>query len=321
MQTNSTTLRLIYLWAFVESGLGGIMHLFHIPITGFIIGGFSIIINILLAKYSHGNIKTLLTGLGIVLLVKFTLSPQSPFGAYLAVSFQGLVAILLFNFLSVNKFSIFFYSTIIMLENAIQKPLLGYLIYGNKLGKGIQELINKFFHQMDLTNQFLIGFVVLYFLIYMIWAMLISVWTYDIISKLSSYKLPVEFFNEKIINTESKSKKPKQYLYFIFVIILFLAILLSIYFLNNEHINYIIKTISLFFILGFIIPIILKKILTKYQIKYSTNLSTIIAEFPKLKLNCDLSYSYAKKINGIKRWKEFIFLCIYSNVFYTKNEH
>ena len=48
-QENNTIFRLTMLWAFAEGGLGGIMHLLHIPMTGFIVGGISIIINVFIA--------------------------------------------------------------------------------------------------------------------------------------------------------------------------------------------------------------------------------------------------------------------------------
>lgn len=319
MKFNSTTLRLIYLWAFVESGLGGLMHLFHIPITGFVIGGFSIIINILLAKSSDKNYKILLSGIGLVLLIKFTLSPQSPAGAYVAVAFQGILSIVLFKIFSVNRISILIYSCIVMFENAIQKPLLAYIVGGSKLSNGIVDLTNNFFHNMEYAQKFLIGFISLYFLIYFLWGLLISIWAVDFIKKLEGYKLPNDFFENKSYNQTIELENKKSNFYFTVFTIVFFIILFLLY-LKYENLGYIFKTIALFIFIGILLPYIIRKLLTKYQIKYSSSLAAIISTFPKLKYNCFQSYNSTINLKGLHRWKEFVFLCIYSNVYYIEDE-
>ena len=79
--------RLTVLWALTESGLGGMMHAFRLPFTGLLVGGVAIILIIMLAHYSNNNVQQILKALIIVLIVKISVSPHSPLGAYLAVSF------------------------------------------------------------------------------------------------------------------------------------------------------------------------------------------------------------------------------------------
>ena len=43
--------RLTALWAFAESGLGGMLHALQLPFTGLIVGGLSVIIITLIAKF------------------------------------------------------------------------------------------------------------------------------------------------------------------------------------------------------------------------------------------------------------------------------
>ena len=197
--------RLIYLWAFVESGLGGLMHLFHIPLTGFVVGGFSILINVLLAKYTKIEIRTIFFAIGITLLIKFSFSPQSPPGAYLAVAFQGISAIMIFSIFNLNRVSILFYSIFVMIENAIQKPLVAYLILGETMTKELWKSILHFFPSQEHNEKIILVLAVLYFGIYILWAILLG-WLSIIISeRLESYHLPKDFSLKLNVFPDSES--------------------------------------------------------------------------------------------------------------------
>ncbi|MBJ7428659.1 MAG: hypothetical protein JHD28_06865, partial [Bacteroidia bacterium] len=60
MQHSNSIYKLTALWAFAECSLGGLMHLFKIPFTGFFVGGFAVIIIGLIAHFSNQNFKTIL---------------------------------------------------------------------------------------------------------------------------------------------------------------------------------------------------------------------------------------------------------------------
>src|SRR4051812_9858770 len=90
--------RLTALWALSESGLGGIMHAMKIPLTGFFVGGFAVIIIALIAHFSDKSLRAILQSTLLVILVKAAVSPQSPFMAYIAVAFQGVAGALIFSF-------------------------------------------------------------------------------------------------------------------------------------------------------------------------------------------------------------------------------
>ena len=83
--------RLTALWAFAESGLGGVLHAFQIPFTGLVIGGFAVIIITLIAKFSDHHYQQILKSFLIVLIVKAMVSPHTPVPAYLAISFQAIM--------------------------------------------------------------------------------------------------------------------------------------------------------------------------------------------------------------------------------------
>ena len=52
--------RLTALWAFSESGLGGIMHALKIPFTGLVVGGMSVIMISFIAQLSANHYKEIL---------------------------------------------------------------------------------------------------------------------------------------------------------------------------------------------------------------------------------------------------------------------
>ena len=86
--------RLTALWAFAESGLGGVLHTAKVPFTGLVVGGFAIILITLIAHLSSKQYKIIVQSLVVVLMVKAAVSPHTPFPAYVAVSFQALLALI-----------------------------------------------------------------------------------------------------------------------------------------------------------------------------------------------------------------------------------
>ena len=129
---------LILLWAFAESGIGGILHALKLPFTGIFVGGIAIIC-IALMSYFTNNRLTILKALGVVLLVKFTVSPHSPWQAYVAVVFQAYLGYFLFKTNDHFKIKCFLLSVICMLESAIQRVLIMVLVYGTDFMKAIDK--------------------------------------------------------------------------------------------------------------------------------------------------------------------------------------
>jgi len=311
--------RIIYLWAFVETGLGGILHLFHIPLTGLFIGGFSILINILLAKHTHIHAKSMLSALGIVLLSKFTLSPQSPVGAYIAVGFQGLFALFIFKLFGVNKLSAVLYAIIVMVENAIQKPLIGYLFFHKEIVKGIEWSSKQFFESPELILNLFIGIGILYFLGYILWGGILGLFSIELISKLNNYNLPSDFYKMKLTKEiDSNLGSRTKILPLILGIIVFILLVIMT---SLQIISYfvIVKIGILLIFFTWVFPYILSKILLIYKNKHTESIQEVIKFLPQIRLNFIRSYHYSKRYTGWTRWKEFVFLSIYLSIF-TEDE-
>ncbi len=318
---NNIVYRLSLLWAFAEGGLGGIMHLLHIPMTGFIVGAISVIINVFIAAYSKINSRLMLSSLGLVLLCKFALSPHSPLGAYIAVSFQGILAILIFKLIGLNRISIFTYATVVMLENSIQKPIMGYLIFGDELAQGIVITINKFFKNIESTQNFLATLIGIYFSIYAVWGIVIGNWAYQFLQSIENFKLENKgvHFTQRGINERMKDHRK-----IISSIILFSLIFFFLFFYFSAakvHWSvYLLKAITWFVLLAFILPYFLRLILKFYSKKEESTIQQSLIFMPKIKENFLLSFDLLKDKKGIAKVREFIFYIIYLNVFYSIDE-
>ncbi|MBK9377014.1 MAG: hypothetical protein IPM86_01485 [Saprospiraceae bacterium] len=133
--------RLTALWAFIESGLGGILHALKFPFTGLIIAGFALLLITLILHYSGKNKKFIFTSLMIVLLVKMVLSPHTSPTAYFAVTFQALALYAIVKLFGLNRFALFAGFVIAILQSAFQKLIVLTLVGGFTFWHSVQSFI------------------------------------------------------------------------------------------------------------------------------------------------------------------------------------
>ncbi|RYY41314.1 MAG: hypothetical protein EOO08_02350 [Chitinophagaceae bacterium] len=133
--------RITALWAFCESGLGGVLHALRLPFTGLLVGSFSVICITLIAWLSGGSYKRILHSLLLALIVKAAVSPHSPPTAYVAVAFQGLAGYALYSAFRVRNFSIYLFAVIALIESALQKLLTLTLFFGKSFWRAVDELV------------------------------------------------------------------------------------------------------------------------------------------------------------------------------------
>lgn len=207
--------RLTALWAFSESGLGGVLHALQIPFTGLVVGGFAIILISFISYLSHDDHKQIFKSLMVVLLVKAAVSPHTPFPAYIAVSFQAALGYLLFKLFRINLFSIMLLSIIAMIESAIQKLLMLVLFFGKSFLKAGDELVKFIGEQfsINITNG---GWwmVALYLCIYVIGGMIIAFTTYRLINTSfdTASSLSYQAAPNNLVTTKQGNKKKKIWL-------------------------------------------------------------------------------------------------------------
>ena len=138
VQQKTTTHQLTLLWAFGEVGIGGVLHALKLPFTGIVVGGWAVLM-IYLLGYFAARKQHILQALLWVLWVKILFTPYASLGAFLAVSFQGVIGYLLFTFCRYAVLNAYLLAIVALLESALQKLLVLYLF----LGSGWVESFNR----------------------------------------------------------------------------------------------------------------------------------------------------------------------------------
>lgn len=171
--------RLTALWALNECGLGGLMFALKIPLTGIFVGGFALILIGLIAHYSQNDYKQILRATLLVLIAKAAVSPHSPPPAYLAVAFQGFLGALLYSSIRNFTFASVLLSIIAMAESALQKLIVLTLVYGKSLWIALNKLYEGIAHDFSLPATFSFSYVLigLYLLLYILWGILLGLFT------------------------------------------------------------------------------------------------------------------------------------------------
>lgn len=134
-------LRITALWAFSEAFLGGILHGLHVPFTGLILSSFAAVCmcGIALQQFSPGKIMHATI---LVLVVKLTLSPHTPFTAYFAVLLQGACCELLFSLKVPYRISCYITALFALMQSAFQKLIVLTVLFGVGGWKALDDFLN-----------------------------------------------------------------------------------------------------------------------------------------------------------------------------------
>ncbi len=320
--------RLTALWAFAESGLGGVLHALQMPFTGLIVGGLAVIIITLIAKLSVNSFKQIFKSLIVVLIVKATISPYTPFPAYIAVSFQAIVAAILYSLMKVNFVTVLLLSLMAMIESAVQKLLVLTLFFGQSIWKAINTFTNfvtKQMHYHSISGTNIV--ITIYLTIYIVAGVYVALLAMRMTRNFSQQKaMPSLEINEGV-ETISKAKKRKKQLLFIFFILCLIS--LSLFFLSNNNANQYLSilkifswTITIIFLwLWIITPLFTKLILlllSRNKTKYSSEVTEIISVLPDLRSISITAWQYSKHKKGLGRVAEFLSNLLHWSLIYTK---
>lgn len=184
-----TLTRLTALWALNESGLGGLMFALKIPLTGIFVGGFAVLLIALIAFYSNNDGRKVLRALVLVLIVKATASPHSPFPAYLAVAFQGLAGALLFTLIRNFRIAAVLLAVVAMAESALQKLILLTLVYGKSVWQALDKLYDGIAREFSLQAQVSASrwVIAAYLLFYIVWGVIVGAFAGGLPAKIETY--------------------------------------------------------------------------------------------------------------------------------------
>ncbi len=332
MDTNKTLRveRLTALWALNESGLGGFLHIFNTPFTGLIIGGISILMISLIAYFSENKSTSILRALMVVLILKMAVSPHSPIGAYVAVSFQGVLGALVFSKFSWKGLTIPFLAMITYLESAVQKLFILSIVYGN----GLWEAIDIYGQWVQTKLQFFSNtstsdvLILIYLVTYGVCGVLIGFFIKSIISNFSHSNFKniniAEQFNE--LSTFQPSKKKIRKFITIWLVTIGLVVLAfvgfgSIGFGWQKGLYVLLRSLLIlslwYIIVGPLVLRLLKNYLKSKHSNYEEQINQTLDILPYLTPVIKYSWQKTQNLKGYRRVKVFVALSI-SNCIHFK---
>ena len=325
--------RLTALWALNECGLGGLMHAFNTPFTGIIVGGISILLISLIAVYSSDPKRDLIKALSIVLLVKLSVSPHSPVTAYVAVSFQAFMGMLLYSTFSVNRITVVLLGALTFFESAIQKIITLTLIYGQSVWEAIDiytAWINSKFDGLAplLSSK---GLILTYITVYVLAGILVGVLilrTIDLMRFIETKDL-VEITSASLQEPLTKRKR-KNFRLVRFWLITTLLILIALIYLNADlggwEMGVYLVARSLFIIgIWYLIigPLLLKalqQLLAKRASRYKYELEHTLDLLPHLKSIVRSAWRDSRSQKGVTRMQHFLATSIVYSVHFNPQQ-
>lgn len=327
MEQNSTSFvhRLTALWAFSECALGGILHAFKFPFTGFFLGGFAVIMIGMIAFFSNRPSRDLMVSTLIVVLIKAAVNPHSPPMAYVAVGFQGLCGALLYSLIRNFSVAAVVVGALSLAESALQKVLVTTLIFGKSFWQAVNvaggDLVRWMKLPADLSpSEYIIW---LFTLVYTIWGIILGRWLGRLPMKLEKEqesilqdfdKLPAEH----TLSAGERRGSPfgKWIIWALMLTFILITLLFSGESSNGVGIWYlVIRTVTALFVLYFILPWMIRYVLKYVLMKRSSNflerLKSIQDTWPQLGVLVKPAYRIARMhAGGWKRYSEFVFVLI-----------
>ena len=320
-QKQAAVQRLTALWAFTESGLGGIMHAFQVPFTGLVVGGMAVIIICLIAELSQNDLKQVLKSALIVLIVKAMISPHTPFPAYIAVSFQALLGYILFVLVPINFFSILLLSILAMLESAIQKLLVLTLFFGKSFWKAMDEMIAFIAQQFGIPSSNGSQWIATaYLLIYLAGGIFIAWIAYKTIRGFFAQKgipaIDYRGLSAGGIQTEVVAKRKNHFrkLWVMIVVLLLISVVLFVFAADSKQgwvavlktVSWTLSAILIWYmIISPLFTKLIQRLLQKKQSRYSDEVLKTLSFLPMLNQLSGLAWQKSKAYSGLARWQFF----------------
>jgi uncharacterized membrane protein YhaH (DUF805 family) len=324
--------RLTALWAFSESGLGGMMHAFKIPFTGFFLGGFAIVIITLIAHHSNKRFTDILQSTLLVILVKAAASPHSPVMAYLAVAFQGICGAVIYA-MGKNHFSAALFGALALFESAIQKFITATLIFGKNIWEALDLFVLGITKDLHLNSDFSFSLwlIALYTGVYTIWGLILGIWASRVPAKM---QIEASALTERmkqyrnIGQTESPMLKTRRRKYWRMLSLFFILLFIVTVFIttnNTRDAGYtVIRTLAAIFVIYFFLSpltrILFQRWLKNKRTGNTHKIKGILDAMPQLKSLTAPAMHFAKSdAAGIFIYPKFVFNLIVLALYYYED--
>ncbi len=270
--------RFTALWALNEAAFGGLLHVLHIPFTGILVGGSTVIILSFLARLEITKTE-LVKALFLVLIIKAGVSPHSPVMAYVAVTFQALLMLFIFGFSFSFKLKLFVFAFIALIQSGLQKLVVLVVVFGLDVISAIDSFSLYVFEQIGLnvSDNFSIVLLVIsiYLILHVIAGFFLGVWLNSFVNKvflrLENYS-PVSI--DDIETFSPKVKKGKRFNVIYLIMGLLVVIALISYFVDafNNNLYYkvsliLIRSILIILFWIYVISPLLKRLINRYLTK------------------------------------------------------
>jgi len=324
--------RLTALWALNESGLGGLLFGLGLPVTGFLVGGFAVILIGLIAWYSNRSYKDILRATLLVLMVKAAVSPHSPPPAYLAVLFQGFAGALLYSSIRSYKVASIVFAIVAMAESALQKILIVTVIFGENIWKAIDTAARQLLPVG--TTHFSWWLIAFYLMLYISWGFVVGKLTArlpELIHR-NAFSVMEQYQREKyrfeMLPVKEKSKAAK-YLKWAWLSALLLFIVLVFYTTHGPDqpgiVYILLRTVAavllLFFVLQPLVNRLLKNWLQKKSRPAAASIRETMLQLPALKALVQPAYRMARlNHSAYGSFKQFILIMIVVSLYSSNHE-
>lgn len=239
--------QLTALWAFVEVTLGGLLHAVRLPLTGLVVGGSAVAILCVMALNSKNPWKDIFRATGVVLVVKAGASPHSPIPAYLAVSFQGFAAALVFSIIKNFKFASLLFAVLAMIESALQKLLTLVVMYGESLQDAINLFMGAIAKEVGLQNSVWLSnisgtalLVYLYVAIYFVWGVVLGWRMGGFPNRVTTLKRVIQQKRKEYTEPNSMYQNPMsstRYVFWVFYFLVLIGMIMMLSFIEDSKHN------------------------------------------------------------------------------------
>lgn len=291
----------------------------QVPFTGLVLSSFAAICMCALARQDFTPGKILHATL-LVMIVKLTLSPHTPFTAYFAVLLQGLFSELLFSLRVNYRIACYLTSVFALMQSAFQKLIVLTVLFGMEGWKALDEFLNSVMQTMGAENVAFTKYIVGgYLLLHFITGLLTGRFAVRLpeLLPLHTDKYKAAEIKEPLI--KGKRKKGISILFWIFFV-LFVTLIYKIYSednflaaLRSKPLILIVRSvIILFFWYFFLSPVLmqlLKKWLSGKKNAFSQEIERILLLLPEMKIMVQYAWLLSARSYGINRITIFIKNC------------
>lgn len=299
--------RIIALWVVSEAMLGGIIHGFKLPVSGLIVGSSAIIFIALLGLLIPTK-GAILKATMIVVVFKMLLSPQSPFAAYIAVLFQGVLGHLLFSNKKHFTLKCYIFAFLTLIESAFQRVIVMTIVFGANLWGAFNEFSNKLFHSTQSLN-YSLYIVAAYLFLHIIVAFFVGRFASQLpaqLSNLKSAKDEYEIFqiSDDEISYVTLKKRNRSFIFILWIF--FAAVFIHSQFYphaallpKNEVILFVFRStlilLTWYYLLAPVLLKILQKLLDKQKEKLRVELAETMLLLPTTKMIIKKSWEASRK--------------------------